>query len=41
VKAAVLALAEDDEGEAVAADAEDADGDQEHAFDPKLKRIYK
>ncbi len=34
MEAAVFALAEDDEGEAVAADAEDANADQKNPLDP-------
>ena len=38
VEAAVLALAEDNQGEAVSADAEDPDPDQKNPFDPELSR---
>jgi hypothetical protein len=39
VEAAVFALAEDDEGEAVAADAEDANADQKNPLDPDAEVI--
>ena len=38
MEAAILALAEDDESETIAADPEDANHDQKDPFDPELSR---